>query len=221
MSAGKQHGPPQDASRCLPDVERVSSVVRGYRQVSQEPEMGTERQKEREKARPRLGPQELPTKAFTKSAPSFHPVLTSNPKGKQKKEVHRTRQDWTQPPVRGSEEARSGEAATPYQSGFCSLTAICTAVFHWPLLSLRRRRRREYLCQSSSVMPGQQWVRGADGDKHLSLQLPLLSSCSPPNLSVPPFTCQTQTARAHWLMRKVSRIHLSTSTFFLWKISQS
>lgn len=56
MSADKRHGPPQDASRCLPDVERVSSVVRGYRDVSQEPQMDrgerqTDRQ-EREKQDP-------------------------------------------------------------------------------------------------------------------------------------------------------------------------
>lgn len=79
MSAGKQHGPPQDASMRLPDVEYVSSVVHGYREVSQEPETDTERQKEREreKARPKLGPQKLPTKAFTKGT---RPVLALNQK---------------------------------------------------------------------------------------------------------------------------------------------
>lgn len=54
MSADKQHGPPQDASRCLPDVERVSSVVRGYREVSQEPQMDRETDRKREKSKTQI-----------------------------------------------------------------------------------------------------------------------------------------------------------------------
>lgn len=59
-------GPPQNASRSLPDVGHESSFVPGYRQ---EPQVDTQRDKEREreKARPRLGPQELPPKLWPRA----------------------------------------------------------------------------------------------------------------------------------------------------------
>lgn len=54
-----------NASVCLPDVGRVSSFFRGYREVLQKPQGDTETKREGDKARPILGPQKLPTKALS------------------------------------------------------------------------------------------------------------------------------------------------------------
>ncbi len=144
----------------------------------------TERER---KARPRLGPQQLPTKAFTKSAPSFHSVLASNHESKQW-ELDRTGQDRTPPPLRGSEEAGGGRQHTLsvwHPLPDCHLSCC----FHWPLLSLWRRRREHLLaraaqrCQVSSESGELTETNIYPSNCHSS---PLLSSCSPPNLSVPP-----------------------------------
>ena len=75
MSTGKQHGPPRDASRCLPDVEHVSSVVRGYRDVSQR---NRKKEREREKSKTQIRTTAAAHQSFYyKRAPSFHSVLAS------------------------------------------------------------------------------------------------------------------------------------------------
>lgn len=150
-------GPPQDASRCLPDVERVSSVVRGYREVSREPEMDTERQKQREKARPRLATQKLPTKAFTKSAPSFHSVNNRKWTGPGRT-GHSHQQEAVKRPGGGKQQHLISLASAPWLPFILLFfTSLCSHP--------GGGGGGEYLYQSSSVMPGQQWVRGADGGR--------------------------------------------------------
>lgn len=154
-------------------------------------------QEEREKARPRLGPQQLPTKAFTMSAPLCH----SAPQSRQQ-EIDRSLQDRTWPPVRGSVEAKRREEATPYQSGIRSLTAIYNTFFFPPGFCFRFggesiSARASQSCQVSSES-------GELTETNIYPSDCRFSSCSPPDPSVPPFTSYIQTTRDHRLLRKVS-----------------
>lgn len=165
--------------------------------------MDTERQKQREKARPRLAPQKLPTKAFTKSAPSFHSV---------------NNRKWTGPGRTGHSHQREavkrpGGGKQQHLISLASAPWLPFILLFFTSLCSHTGGGREYLYQSSSAMPGQQWVRGSW--RRETNIYPSDCCSSPPDLPLPTFTSQMQTNRAHWLMRRVSRTHLSTNMLLL------
>lgn len=153
-------------------------------------------------ARPRLGPQQLPTKAVAKSTPSFHSILVSNP--------IENCWNWTRAATRERWWKAGGERQHTFAAWHPLPHCYLSCCFHWPLCSLwRRTSLPEQLSDTRSAVS-----QGSRGRQTFipSTAIPLLLQ---PSRSI---SATPSTARAHPLMRKLSRIHLSTHMLlvFVW-----